>query len=183
MTLLDRVVADRNRWLVAFQASSAAVAGIGVAWTYLAMRDVMDIGGSCAEGGPYVSRVECPDSAWMLALGIPLMTITIILATIVAATSATPLPVFPMWAALFGSLGWNFLDYGLADPTSVDWIVCGVVFWLMAAPAVGIIGVSLLRRPDDEPGRQQVRIAWVLVYLVLGVAGWFLGWASFQSWT
>lgn len=183
MTLIDRFFADRSPYAVLLQAVSAAVAGVGVCWTYYGMRDVMDVGGSCAEGGPYVSTVECPDSAWMMALGIPLMTLTIILATVIAAGSATPLPVFPMWAALFGSLGWNFLDYGFADPKEAGWIVCGVVFWLMAAPAVAIVGWSLVPRKDDPPGKLAVRIGWVLIYLVLGASGWILGLTAFEAWS
>lgn len=183
MTLLDRFFAGRNPFVVLFQALSVAVAGVAIAWTYFGMRDVMDIGGSCAEGGPYVSRVECPDSAWLMTVGIPVMTVMIILATAVAASSATPPPVFPMWAALFTSLGWNFLDYGFADPKSGSWIVCGVVFWLMAAPAYGLIGWSLRPRRHEEPGRQSVRVTWVVLYLVLGVSGWILGVVSLDAWT
>jgi hypothetical protein len=46
-----------------------------------------------------------------------------------------------MWAAVFGVLGWNFMNLGLFSPpahhgTSVSWISCGVVFWLMALPAI-----------------------------------------------
>ena len=43
-----------------------------------------------------------------------------------------------MWAALFGALGFNFLQLGFDPPESMSsggatgWIVCGVVFWLMA---------------------------------------------------
>jgi hypothetical protein len=42
------------------------------------------------------------------------------------------------WPALFGALGWNFLDYGLdasGDNNtggSAGWIICAVVFGLMA---------------------------------------------------
>src|SRR4029450_2301101 len=40
-----------------------AVAGLGASITlvYLAMRAVMDVGGACADGGPYVSAQPCPD--------------------------------------------------------------------------------------------------------------------------
>jgi hypothetical protein len=40
------------------------------------------------------------------------------------------------WPALFLSLGWNFLDYGINPPDGSDdavwgWLICGVVFVLM----------------------------------------------------
>ena len=31
-------------------------------WVYLSMRTVMDIGGSCGSGGPYVVANPCPDN-------------------------------------------------------------------------------------------------------------------------
>lgn len=40
---------------------------------------------------------------------------------------------------LFGLQGWNFLSYGLDKPGGgvvVAWLICGVLFWIMAAPAV-----------------------------------------------
>ena len=41
------------------------------------------------------------------------------------------------WVALFGTLGWNFIDYGLFNPpeeagVEVGLVICGVVFWIMA---------------------------------------------------
>ena len=38
------------------------VAGLALCLTlvFLGMRAVMDIGGACADGGPYVSRQSCP---------------------------------------------------------------------------------------------------------------------------
>ena len=168
---------------VAFQASSALVAGVTLAWMFYGMRVVMDVGGSCADGGPYVSAQPCPDGTWMMALGMPLMLITIISATILAVVSATPLPVFPMWAVLFTSLGWNFLEYGFDDPTSVDWIVCGVVFVLMALPAWVVVASALRSRSTDGPGDAAVRIYWLSTYLGLGAAGWALGWWSFTAWS
>jgi len=34
---------------------------IGLTLTFLVMRALMAIGGSCASGGPYVSARQCPD--------------------------------------------------------------------------------------------------------------------------
>ena len=59
-----------------------------------------------------------------------------------------------MWFVLFASLGANFLDYGFwSDPWQWGFIVCGVVFELMAFPALyfllPIAGTSMWT-PTDE---------------------------------
>ena len=177
------LLGERRPASVAFQASSALIAGVTLAWLYYGMRIVMDVGGSCADGGPYVSAQPCPDGTWMMAVGMPVMMLTIIPATLLAVTSSTPIPIFPMWAVLFTSLGANFLEYGFADPKSPDWIACGIVFVLMAAPAWVVVALTLRRRPTDVPGEAGVRINWLSIYLGLGAIGWALGWWSFTAWS
>jgi hypothetical protein len=58
--------------------------------------------------------------------------------------AATPILA---WSALFGVLGWNFLDYGVLSPPggSIDWgwAVCGVLFWGMAGfPLLGLLPLA-----------------------------------------
>jgi hypothetical protein len=47
------------------------------------------------------------------------------------------------WPALFLSLGWNFLEYGLDPPGAAGvapgWLVCAVVFGLMGAVPLWIL--------------------------------------------
>jgi hypothetical protein len=64
----DPTVADRLRGAVGVFVS---LAGISASLTvlFLGMRSVMDIGGACASGGPFVPRVECPQ-------GVPMMIVT-----------------------------------------------------------------------------------------------------------
>lgn len=175
--------AGRRPAVVVFQASSALVAGLAVAWTFYGMRAVMEIGGACADGGPYVSVAPCPDGAWMMGVGIPVMMITVITATLVAVSSSTPLPVFPMWAALFTSLGANFLDFGFSDPKSGEWIFCGILFEVMALPGWLAVLFSLRSRPTDAPGEAGLRVNWVTAYLALGAIGWGLGWWTYDAWS
>lgn len=101
---------------------------------YFGMRSVMDIGGYCAEGGPYQIEVHCPEGvAWMMPLSIFSMmffALMYVLNVVPRALNFTYL----FWTALFGALGWNFLDYGVikSDPIEVSWLICGVIFMLMA---------------------------------------------------
>lgn len=105
---------------------------------YVAMRAVLDIGGACADGGPYVPRVSCPD-------GVPLAMIggifgLFLFGGLTGWYGARIGPryaglVFLAWPALFLSLGWNFLEYGLRPPGEEGWawgwLICGVLFVLM----------------------------------------------------
>ena len=129
-------------------------AGFAAALTslYIGMRHVMRTqGGFCASGGPYVIAHQCSASDvklimagifGMLFAGAALMIgLAMLKGPVLAAGLA-------MWAALFGALGWNFLSLGFNPPPGQSgaggWIVCGVVFWLMAAGGlVPLVGLAL----------------------------------------
>ena len=152
--------------------------GVGVAWLYWPMRALLDVGGVCAEGGPYVIETPCPEgSTLFLMLGVPLWMAGVFIG-LVAATIRAPLPVFPGWALLFGALGWNFLDYGLhADPSGnivASWIVCAIVFWLMALPAAVIfLGAPFFRRGIASPPNSG--LWWIAADVGLLAAGFWAG--------
>lgn len=110
------------------------------------MRAVMEVGGTCAEGGPYVIDTPCPDgAAWMIPLSIPLgMAFTALWVGGLALLDgrATRLAILA-WGALFGSLGWNFLEYAFDPPggggPSWSWLACGVIFVVMALPGLAVL--------------------------------------------
>ena len=114
---------------------------------WLGMRAVMDLGGFCASGGPYVIAVECPDAVIATT---PLSILGGFLAAGLIIWGAAGLPgawmslVFLAGPALFLSLGWNFLEYGFFPPEGGwvwSWLVCGVLFVLMGGiPLVAAIG-------------------------------------------
>ena len=121
----------------------AAGFAAGLTCTYLAMRDLMvEAGGTCASGGPYAVAAghECGSEAVLLILGI--VALLFFGGLFAAATAAGGGPgsgmdaAFLMWAALFGALGFNFLQLGFDPPPTVSgaggWIAAGVVFELMA---------------------------------------------------
>ncbi len=152
------------------------LAGVSCAITlvFLGMRGVMDIGGACASGGPYVPRVECPDGvAGLMTAGI--WGGLIFLGLYLWQTSKHGVPGLAAlaWPALFLSLGWNFLEYGIDPPVGDGpvwaWVVCAVVFALMGGLPLPLLARPLLRQfsKDSErtpapfvvPTRSNVRAA------------------------
>jgi Short C-terminal domain len=137
-----------------------SLAGIACALTvvYLAMRAVMDVGGFCASGGPYVIRQQCPQ-------GVPALMIGGIWGGLICAgiyawqTIRHRIPNFVglLWPALFLSLGWNFLWYAFNAPGAGvvwGWLVCGVVFMLMGGlPLVAMLPATVraFTRGDEHP--------------------------------
>ena len=126
-----------------------AVLAASLTLLFLSMRAVLDIGGACASGGPYVPSVECPEAVIAFT---PLSILSGLagIALMLWGGSAIPGPwvglVFLAWPALFLSLGWNFLQYGFFPPGGAEgwvwsWIFCGVLFVLMGGvPLAGAVG-------------------------------------------
>jgi hypothetical protein len=104
----------------------------------LIMRSVTAIGGSCADGGPYVSAQPCPSgTGTALLLVFVCVGFSIIGGLWAASVLEAPLAVWLGWPALFLTLGWNFLEDGFDPPMGESiaggFVVCGVVFVLMGA--------------------------------------------------
>jgi hypothetical protein len=124
------------------------VAGLAACLTlvFLSMRAVMDVGGFCAEGGPYEIQTHCPEGT---ALLLPLSIFGGLGAAALMGWKGQLLGgpfgtlVMVAWPALFISLGWNFLEYGLfADNTGIvwGWLIPGIVFEVMGiVPLVGLL--------------------------------------------
>ena len=148
---------------------------VGLIWAWLSMRAVMGVGGSCASGGPYEIATPCPDGSWLIALAIPMLIITAMVGSGLAIGLSAPNLLIPMWFLLFASLGWNFLEYGFfhGEP-SVSYIVCGVLFELMALPALFLVPVGLRSKPPRPDGAAPVWF-WVVSYAGLASVGISLG--------
>jgi hypothetical protein len=105
---------------------------------WLGMRAVMDIGGACADGGPFVPVQPCPAGApaalTLGMLGIFGFGALGIYAGAQIGGGWAALPLLA-WPVLFGSLGWNFLEYGFTFEEGGivwGWVIPGVIFILMA---------------------------------------------------
>jgi hypothetical protein len=117
-----------------------SLAGVAACLTavFLGMRAVMDIGGACASGGPYVPVQPCPDGVALVLVGG--IWIGVILALVYGGlTAGTGIPSFVglFWPGLFLSLGWNFLQYAFSPPGGGGivwgWLIPGVLFMVMGA--------------------------------------------------
>ncbi|WP_436698892.1 hypothetical protein [Nocardioides sp. BYT-33-1] len=167
------------RSAVLTQVVAVLLVALGVAWFTLGTRSVLDVGGACATGGPYVSRVECPDGTGLVFAGFPVAMVTAMVGGIVVKGSGAPSPLLLAWVALFGAGGWNFLDSGQ--------VFTGVLFWVMALPVAAYLVAPrrvkkyVVALPDPEPGTGLP--AWWALTLVSGAAGAALGALSFAALT
>src|SRR5439155_12073017 len=137
------------------------LAGVAAAFTvlYLSMRSVMSIGGSCASGNqPFVVSHPCPAGvALLLPASIWVGLIFLGIYVWQAARHKAPSLLSLAWPALFLSLGWNFLDFGLHPPggqsgVAVGWLVCAVVFGLMGGiPLVYALPATVRHFTGREP--------------------------------
>ena len=158
-------------YLIFFIGMAMLAYGISALW--LGMRDVMDVGGFCAEGGAYEIRQTCPDRAELLMFtGIPAGIIGLFVAMFGGAKASKGAAGLLLlgWPALFISLGYNFLDYAMYPPenmgSTVGWWVCGVVFMLMGLPA--LLGAPMLVKAIP-PERRVPVLGTFLVAIVAGV--------------
>ena len=122
----------------------------GLTLLFLGMRGVMEIGGSCGSGGPYVYRQACPT-------GVPLALIGGIWGGVIMCglyawqtlTRGIPSLIGLAWSALFLSLGWNFAEFGVHPPGGAGlewgWLVCALVFGVMGAVPLLVTAGPVLR--------------------------------------
>jgi hypothetical protein len=141
------------------------IAGLAfsIALMFIEMRAVLDVGGSCADGGPYVSAQPCPQGTWLMFLaifgGFGWGALAFWAgASIGGRYSAVP---FLAWPALFCTLGFNFLQYGVAPPggggVELGFLIPGILFELM-----GGIPLALGLRwgsSGDAAGQDRLRAA------------------------
>src|SRR6266540_3097353 len=97
-------------WLLVSSFGLAA----SIALIFLGMRAVMDVGGACADGGPYVSAQPCPTGVplAMMSAMFGLFGATGLIVWFGSRIGKAAASVVALgWPALFLSLGLNFLDY------------------------------------------------------------------------
>jgi hypothetical protein len=129
----DTTAALARRSVLCFVGMLGVTAALTV--LFFSMRAVMDIGGSCASGNvPYAVSRPCPTGVPGLMIGS--IFLGLLFLAVYALSAVGPNLTLLAWPALFLSLGWNFLDYGVNPPDGSDhvvwgWLLCGVLFVLM----------------------------------------------------
>jgi hypothetical protein len=137
--------------------ASLALVAASLTVVFLGMRSVMEIGGACAQGGPFVPVRPCPAGVPGLMVGGIWLGLISAGVYVWRASRARALSfVGFFWPALFLSLGWNFWEFGLEPPDAVGtawgWIVCAVVFFVMgAAPLLVAVPWFVRRLRGQEP--------------------------------
>lgn len=137
------------------------IAGLAACLTlvFLAMRAVMDVGGFCAEGGPYEIETHCPEGTAVL---LPLSIFAGLGSAALAGWKGSQISpllgglVALAWPALFISLGWNFLEYGLWPPGDGGgivwgWLIPGIIFEVMGI--LPLLALLPSRRAFDWTGK------------------------------
>ncbi|MCC7196779.1 hypothetical protein IT413_01130 [Candidatus Peregrinibacteria bacterium] len=138
---------------------SLALFSFALTILFLSMRAIMAIGGSCAEGGPYVIANRCPGgTAWLTPLSIFMMIGGGVMYFVYsAAVENSPKWGYFFWSALFLSLGWNFLESSINPPgggIEIGWLICGIMFFIMGGAPLFILKGDT-QQIINEHGRKQ----------------------------
>jgi len=146
------------------------VVGLSMCLTliFLSMRAVMNVGGFCAEGGPYVIETHCPEGTPLLLVGgifglFGFGGLMVWKGTLLGGPYAGLAAL--AWPALFLSLGWNFLEYGLFNPPDGEgiiwgWLIPGVLFVIMGiAPILAVLPIGHSGRAGSARASMAGRIA------------------------
>src|SRR5271165_6016343 len=132
-------------------------AGVAAAITILSlgMRSVLNVGGTCASGNsPYVIRQQCPTGvAWLLPVSIWAGLGFLLLFYLCAPDGGKRCAILA-WPALFLSLGWNFLQYGLpiqGHGAAAGWLVPGILFIIMGIVPLFFVLPGMIRTLRGVP--------------------------------
>ncbi len=155
MGLMNRLDGPRSTgqlvvaWIMIAIGTAGAVACLVA--LYRAMRSLMvESGGFCSSGGPYVIANECDEgTAVMLTIAIPLGLLFMGVRALFTTWVRGPgFGIFPAMGIMFAVLGYNFVELGFDPPgeasRSWGWIVSGIVFWAMA---LGFLAPLIWRVP------------------------------------
>lgn len=201
MPLIIRYVAFVGSWLI-FVASLTAL--------LMSMDAVMDIGGFCAEGGPYQIGTHCHgNTGWLTPVSIWVGLAAVFLYAGAAKGLGASLTLLA-WPLLFISLSFNFFEAGVyPQGAGLGGILLGVMFLVMGAVplfawmfqpgnlsaavagtshidgrSIGSVSLDFKRRPEPEgPTHLDARDYLVLVplWLLAILAGIWAGVAVFLA--
>lgn len=141
-----------------------ALGTMSITLLFLGMRAVMDVGGACADGGPFVSAQPCPTGVPLALIGglfglFGAAGLIVWFGSRIGKTAASIVALG--WPALFLVLGFNFMDYAVhppdTEPTPVwGWLIPGILFWVMGGAPLAI---GLLAWREARAGRPGNRLS------------------------
>ncbi|MFM9076784.1 MAG: hypothetical protein ACKORM_00905 [Solirubrobacterales bacterium] len=143
----------------------------------LALRSANEVGGFCAEGGPYVIRQGCPVGVLpVMAIGIPLL-FACGIAYFVALPQTWKSLIYLAWPVLFVGLGLVFIysAFTASDSFGVGAFVIGLMMAGIGAipfllPKAALRGFGYFPEREDGLAPQ----VWaILVGAVIGALVWF----------
>jgi hypothetical protein len=157
-----------------------------ITWLLAAMRAQMEVGGSCASGGPYVVVAPCPEHSTALVLVGMFGGVFVALAGTIAAVSAgAPNLLVPYWTFTIGGMAVSFVVDGFTEEGGWvwSWILVGILNLFLALPGLYLM-TPWQKVYDREPvkGALLSRNQWWLVYLALAVVGVGIGSWTAYSW-
>jgi hypothetical protein len=139
-----------------------ALGTMSVTLLFLGMRAVMDVGGACADGGPYVSAQPCPDGVPLAMLGgmfglFGAAGLIVWYGSRIGKAAASIVALG--WPALFLALGLNFLDYAVHPPDNEatpvwGWLIPGVLFWLIGGAPLAVAILAWREARAGRPGNR-----------------------------
>lgn len=166
--------------------ASVFVLFLSVTWLVAGARAQLEVGPSCATGGPYEIVAPCPEHTTSLVLVGMFLSVAVALAgTLLALSLAAPNLLVLHWTILLGGLGGLFVVWGVGVDGGVSWngVLTGLGFLAMALPGVYLMTPwQKLYRRQRVPGMPLSRGAWWGVYLVLAVLGVLAGAWTARAW-
>ena len=157
---------------------------VAITWFLAGMRAQLEVGASCATGGPHVIVAPCPEHSTSLTLAGMFGAVFVALAGTVSALSVgAPNLLVPYWTATSGGMAANFLVDGFSSDSGLvwSWIVIGLLMLLMALPGLYVMSPwQRIYHRKPLKGAPLSRNAWGLVSRVVASVGVGLGsWSAF----
>jgi hypothetical protein len=159
---------------------SVLVLAVSVTWFLVGVRAQVEVGYSCASGGPYEIVAPCPHHTTSLVLvGMFISLVPALAGTLASLSVGAPNLVVPYWTFTLGGLGVLLFISSVQDGWVFGAIVAGTLGVLFGLPGLYLMSPwQRLYRRQPVADAPLSRNQWWLVYLALAAVGFVIG-----SWT